>query len=77
MVKAVDAGVLTVGYLDHGPADGWPVILSHGFPYDVHAYDEVAPLLTARGARYDVIDIDGQKHRLRAGYGTRRLVSTR
>ncbi len=51
MVKTVRAGVLSVGYLETGDADGWPVILSHGFPYDVHAYDEVAPRLAARGAR--------------------------
>lgn len=47
----VDAGVLSVACLQDGPADGWPVVLSHGFPYDVHAYDEVVPVLTARGAR--------------------------
>ncbi|MEV6302218.1 alpha/beta hydrolase [Actinoplanes sp. NPDC051861] len=45
------AGVLSVAYLQHGPADGWPVVLSHGFPYDVHAFDEVVPALTAHGAR--------------------------
>jgi len=50
-VKTVDAGVLAVGYLEDGPDDGWPVILAHGFPFDVHAYDEVVPVLTARGAR--------------------------
>jgi pimeloyl-ACP methyl ester carboxylesterase len=47
----VDAGVLTVALLQDGPRDGWPVVLSHGFPYDVHAYDDVVPVLTARGAR--------------------------
>ncbi|GIE83364.1 alpha/beta hydrolase [Actinoplanes philippinensis] len=47
----VDAGVLSIAYLQDGPADGWPVILSHGFPYDVHAYDRVVPALTAHGAR--------------------------
>jgi pimeloyl-ACP methyl ester carboxylesterase len=47
----VEAGVLASAYRQDGPADGWPVVLSHGFPYDVHAYDEVVPLLTARGAR--------------------------
>ncbi|AGL15120.1 alpha/beta fold hydrolase [Actinoplanes sp. N902-109] len=47
----VDAGVLSVACLQDGPAEGWPVVLSHGFPYDVHAYDEVVPLLTAHGAR--------------------------
>ncbi|GAA2847628.1 alpha/beta hydrolase [Actinoplanes cyaneus] len=50
-MERVDAGVLSVAYLQDGPADGWPVVLSHGFPYDVHAYDEVVPVLTARGAR--------------------------
>jgi pimeloyl-ACP methyl ester carboxylesterase len=50
-VKTVTAGVLAVSYLEDGPADGWPVILAHGFPFDVHAYDEVAPLLTQQGAR--------------------------
>jgi pimeloyl-ACP methyl ester carboxylesterase len=50
-VAVVTAGVLAITYLEDGPADGWPVVLSHGFPYDVHAYDEVVPLLTARGAR--------------------------
>jgi len=51
VMRTVDAGVLTTGFLDDGPADGWAVVLSHGFPYDVHAYDEVVPLLTAEGAR--------------------------
>ena len=51
MLRTVQAGVLSVGYLETGHAGGWPVILSHGFPYDVHAYDEVAPRLAERGAR--------------------------
>src|SRR5262245_41984412 len=51
MLKHVDAGVLHVAYEEHGPAGGTPVILLHGFPYDVHAYDEVAPLLVAKGCR--------------------------
>src|SRR5688572_14801361 len=50
-MNTIDAGVLTVAYLQDGPEDGWPVVLSHGFPYDVHAYDEVVPLLVAGGAR--------------------------
>ncbi|XVV08436.1 alpha/beta fold hydrolase [Actinoplanes sp. CA-131856] len=50
-MRRVDAGVLSTAYLEDGPAGGWPVILSHGFPYDVHAYDEVVPALTAQGAR--------------------------
>jgi len=50
-VKSVETDVLRIAYLEHGPGDGWPVILSHGFPYDVHAFDDVAPLLAQAGAR--------------------------
>src|SRR5271166_3002653 len=42
---------LEIAFEEHGPADGWPVILSHGFPYDVRAYDEVTPILASSGAR--------------------------
>jgi pimeloyl-ACP methyl ester carboxylesterase len=49
--EVVHAGVLATAYVEDGPVDGWPVVLVHGFPYDVHAYDEVVPHLTARGAR--------------------------
>ncbi|MBS0450207.1 MAG: alpha/beta hydrolase [Proteobacteria bacterium] len=48
---SVRAGVLEVAYHEAGPADGPPVVLVHGFPYDIHAYAEVAPLLAARGCR--------------------------
>ncbi|GAA4888119.1 alpha/beta fold hydrolase [Actinomycetospora straminea] len=51
ITRQVDAGVLATAHLEDGPADGWPVVLVHGFPYDVHAYDEVVPHLTAQGAR--------------------------
>jgi len=47
----VDAGLLNVGYAEDGPADGPPVILLHGWPYDVHSYVDVAPLLAAHGFR--------------------------
>jgi len=50
-VKSVQTAVLRIAYVEHGPSDGWPVILSHGFPYDVHAFDEVAPILAQKGAR--------------------------
>ncbi|KAA9376246.1 alpha/beta hydrolase [Microbispora cellulosiformans] len=50
-VKQIKAGVLNVGYVEAGPADGRPVILMHGFPYDIHSYAEVAPLLAAAGYR--------------------------
>ncbi|MBL8380402.1 MAG: alpha/beta hydrolase [Burkholderiales bacterium] len=51
MLKRSEAGVLDVAYTESGPGDGMPVILLHGFPYDIHAYDEVAPLLAAAGCR--------------------------
>ena len=50
-VRSVETDALQIAYVEHGPADGWPVILSHGFPYDVHAFDEVAPILAREGAR--------------------------
>ncbi|MDT5326188.1 MAG: hypothetical protein QOF25_3340 [Mycobacterium sp.] len=49
--KQVDAGVLNIGYAEDGPADGPPVILLHGWPYDIHSYVDVAPLLAERGYR--------------------------
>ena len=51
MLKHIDAGVLNFAYLDAGPPDGPPAVLLHGFPYDPHAYDEVAPILAAKGCR--------------------------
>ncbi|ACM28587.1 alpha/beta hydrolase [Agrobacterium rhizogenes] len=50
-LKQIDAGVLTVGYAEAGPADGAPVILLHGWPYDIHSFVDVAPLLASRGYR--------------------------
>jgi pimeloyl-ACP methyl ester carboxylesterase len=50
-MKAIKAGVLEIAYLETGPIDGVPVVLLHGFPYDVHAYDEVAKILAAAGKR--------------------------
>lgn len=49
--KRIQAGALEIAYFESGPADGRPVILSHGFPFDVHAYDDVAPVLAEHGAR--------------------------
>ena len=49
--SSVRAGVLEVAYAESGPADGPAVVLLHGFPYDVHSYEEVAPLLAAAGCR--------------------------
>src|SRR5258705_12867331 len=50
-LKQIDAGLLNVGYAETGPADGAPVILLHGWPYDIHSFVDVAPLLAARGYR--------------------------
>ena len=50
-LKQIDAGLLNVGYAEAGPPDGTAVILLHGWPYDIHSYVDVAPLLAARGYR--------------------------
>jgi len=50
-IRSVETESLRIAYLEHGRPDGWPVILSHGFPYDVHAFDEVTPILADAGAR--------------------------
>ena len=50
-VKTIKAGVLDIAYEDHGRLGGWPCILGHGFPYDVHTYADVAPALAEAGAR--------------------------
>jgi pimeloyl-ACP methyl ester carboxylesterase len=63
----VDAGVLNVGYIDTGPRDGPAVVLLHGWPYDVHSFGEVAPLLTAAGCRVIVPYL--------RGHGTTRFLS--
>jgi pimeloyl-ACP methyl ester carboxylesterase len=67
-LKQIDAGVLSVGYAEAGPADGPPVILLHGWPYDIHSYVDVAPLLASAG--YHVI-----VPYLR-GYGSTRFLSS-
>ena len=68
-LKHVRAGVLDVGYAEAGPADGPPVILLHGWPYDIHSYVDVAPLLASSGYRTLVPYL--------RGYGTTRFVSSR
>ncbi|WP_413642300.1 alpha/beta fold hydrolase [Mycobacterium sp. RTGN5] len=50
-LKQVDAGLLNIGYAEDGPPDGKPVILLHGWPYDIHSYVDVAPALAAQGYR--------------------------
>ena len=67
-LKQIDAGVLNVGYVDSGPAGGPVVILVHGWPYDIHAFVEVAPLLTANGFRVIFPHL--------RGYGTTRFLSS-
>jgi pimeloyl-ACP methyl ester carboxylesterase len=57
--KQIDAGVLNVGYAEAGPSDGPAAILLHGWPYDIHSYVDVAPLLAARGYRVIVPYVRG------------------
>jgi pimeloyl-ACP methyl ester carboxylesterase len=66
-IKQIEAGVLNVGYADVGPANGRPVILLHGWPYDIHSYADVAPLLSAKGYRVIVPYL--------RGYGTTTFLS--
>ena len=51
MIKQIPAGDLNVSYLEYGPFNGTPVFLLHGFPYDVHSYDEVVSPLASSGCR--------------------------
>jgi pimeloyl-ACP methyl ester carboxylesterase len=67
MLERVKAGVLDVAYEKSGDPQGWPVVLLHGFPYDVRGYDEVAPRLAAQGARVIVPYL--------RGYGPTRFLS--
>ena len=66
-LKSVRAGVLDVAYAEAGPARGQAVVLLHGWPYDIHSYAEVAPLLVAAGFRVIVPYL--------RGYGVTRFVS--
>lgn len=66
-LKQVDAGLLSVGYAEAGPADGRAVILLHGWPYDIHSYAGVTPVLAAAGYRVIVPYL--------RGYGTTRFLS--
>jgi pimeloyl-ACP methyl ester carboxylesterase len=67
VIEQVDAGLLNVGYVEDGPADGPAVLLLHGWPYDIHSYDEVAPALAEDGYRVIVPYL--------RGYGTTRFLS--
>lgn len=66
-LKQIDAGVLRVGYAEEGPADGPPVMLLHGWPYDIYSYVDVAPALAAAGYREIVPYL--------RGHGTTRFLS--
>ena len=66
-IKQIDAGVLNVGYVEAGPGNGTPVLLLHGWPYDIHSYVDVVPLLAAKGYRVIVPYL--------RGYGTTRFLS--
>ncbi len=58
-IKQVDAGVLSIGYVEVGPASGAPILLFHGWPYDIHAFTEVAPRLAAKGYRVIIPHLRG------------------
>ena len=67
-LKQIDAGALNVGYAEAGPANGPVVMLLHGWPYDIHTYVDVAPLLAAKGYRVIVPHV--------RGYGSTSFLST-
>ena len=67
-LKQIDAGLLNVGYAEAGPANGPAVILLHGWPYDIHSYVDVAPLLASAGYRVIVPHL--------RGYGTTSFLSS-
>jgi pimeloyl-ACP methyl ester carboxylesterase len=66
-LKQIEAGLLNIGYAEAGPVDGPPVILLHGWPYDIYAFVDVAPLLAAAGHRVIVPYL--------RGYGTTHFLS--
>jgi pimeloyl-ACP methyl ester carboxylesterase len=67
-LKQIDAGLLNVGYAEAGPTNGSAVILLHGWPYDIHSYVDVAPLLASKGYRVIVPYL--------RGYGPTRFLSS-
>lgn len=58
-IKQIEAGVLDVGYHEIGVSDGPPVLLLHGWPYDIHSYVDVAPMLAAQGCHVIVPHLRG------------------
>ncbi|KAG4434681.1 hypothetical protein IFR05_009827 [Cadophora sp. M221] len=67
--KTILTPVMEIAYHEHGPSTGWPVILSHGFPYSPTAFDEVVPIFTSQGARVIVPYL--------RGFGPTRFLSPR
>ena len=67
-LKQIDAGLLNVGYAEAGPAKGQPVLLLHGWPYDIHSFVDVTPLLASAGYRVIVPYL--------RGYGSTRFLSS-
>src|ERR1700691_810051 len=67
-IKQINAGLLNVGYAEDGPGDGPAVILLHGWPYDIHSYVDVAPLLASKGYRVIVPYL--------RGFGTTRFLAS-
>ncbi len=66
-LKQINAGVLNIGYAESGPANGTPVILLHGWPYDINSFADVAPLLSSAGYRVVIPYL--------RGYGTTSFLS--
>ncbi|MGC1780193.1 MAG: alpha/beta hydrolase [Xanthobacteraceae bacterium] len=67
-LKQIDAGTLNIGYAEVGPTDGHPVILLHGWPYDIYSFVDVAPVLASAGHRVIVPYV--------RGYGTTHFLSS-
>ncbi|BAY49390.1 alpha/beta hydrolase fold protein [Scytonema sp. HK-05] len=67
-LKQIDAGLLSIGYAEAGSANGRPVILLHGWPYDIYSYVNVAPLLASKGYRVIIPYL--------RSYGTTRFLSS-
>ena len=67
-LKQIDAGVLNIGYADVGSTSSRPVVLLHGWPYDIHSYVDVAPVLASAGYRVIIPYL--------RGYGTTRFLSS-
>jgi pimeloyl-ACP methyl ester carboxylesterase len=67
-IRQINAGVLSIGYAEVGPVNGPVIILLHGWPYDIHSFADVAPLLVSKGYRVIIPYL--------RGFGTTRFLST-